>query len=216
MDHPPYPSTTASTNPSMKRHFGEPAGPGGDAAAAPTRLEKKKSLTTKGSIGEGGGMRSVAALQDTVNDLRAELDRLRKNCTCVICQELLFEPYFLQCGHTYCYHCIVQWVKQASNRKSRCCPECRTPLTIQPAPAYPIRNMVDLFVHHAEIHSVPGSGPDLRKQQLEMAEVVKKHLQGPGLFEGMFLKKPTPVGVRDRDDGVLRCPSCAWEVHDGR
>lgn len=40
---------------------------------------------------------------DVIEDLKADLDKLRKICTCVICQELLFEPYFFQCGHVYCY-----------------------------------------------------------------------------------------------------------------
>lgn len=40
---------------------------------------------------------------DVIEDLKADLEKLRKICTCVICQELLFEPYFFQCGHVYCY-----------------------------------------------------------------------------------------------------------------
>jgi len=38
-----------------------------------------------------------------IADLRADLEKLRKICTCVVCQDLLFEPYFFQCGHVYCY-----------------------------------------------------------------------------------------------------------------
>ena len=38
-----------------------------------------------------------------IADLKADLEKLRKVCTCVICQDLLFEPYFFQCGHVYCY-----------------------------------------------------------------------------------------------------------------
>jgi hypothetical protein len=44
---------------------------------------------------------------EIIEGLKADLEKLRKVCTCVICQELLFEPYFFQCGHVYCYG--VSW-----------------------------------------------------------------------------------------------------------
>jgi hypothetical protein len=49
------------------------------------------------------------AKDDLIDDLKADLDKLRKVCTCVICQELLFEPYFFQCGHVYCYGVSPVW-----------------------------------------------------------------------------------------------------------
>ena len=75
-----------------------------------SRLEKKRSVIRR----EPNGTGSVEALRvntqpqqdprdDLIEDLKADLEKLRKSCTCVICQELLFEPYFFQCGHIYCY-----------------------------------------------------------------------------------------------------------------
>lgn len=35
--------------------------------------------------------------------LRADLDSLRAHLTCKICDHLLYQPYTIACGHTYCY-----------------------------------------------------------------------------------------------------------------
>eukprot|EP01084_Bolivina_argentea_P320065 555264_1 len=50
---------------------------------------------------------------------------------CPICLELLVEPVTLQCGHTYCNHCISQWIVSHSlsklTKKMKCsCPECKS------------------------------------------------------------------------------------------
>jgi hypothetical protein len=39
----------------------------------------------------------------------------------------------------------------------------------------------------------------------------------PGLFKGAFCKAPLQFHgpIRDDEDGVLRCPMCAWEMEDG-
>jgi hypothetical protein len=35
--------------------------------------------------------------------LRSEFDSLRNHLTCKICDRLLYQPYTIACGHTYCY-----------------------------------------------------------------------------------------------------------------
>lgn len=35
--------------------------------------------------------------------LKGEFDSLRSHLTCKICDRLLYEPYSVACGHTYCY-----------------------------------------------------------------------------------------------------------------
>ncbi|KAF8544793.1 hypothetical protein BDD12DRAFT_440267 [Trichophaea hybrida] len=154
---------------------------------------------------------------DLIDDLRTDLDKLRKVCTCVICQELLFEPYFFQCGHVYCYGCIVSWVGQAKSKKQRFCPQCRKLVKVEPSPAYVVRDMIETFVNRAEIMSPQGSGAELRAQQKEIMQQLKKDRSpgGPGLFRGIF-KSQVLYGIRDPEDGVVRCPTCMWEVHGGR
>lgn len=38
-----------------------------------------------------------------IEDFKNDLGKIRKSVTCVVCQELLFEPYCLECGHIFCY-----------------------------------------------------------------------------------------------------------------
>jgi hypothetical protein len=35
--------------------------------------------------------------------LKSEFDGLRSHLTCKICDRLLYQPYTISCGHTYCY-----------------------------------------------------------------------------------------------------------------
>ncbi|RPB12061.1 hypothetical protein P167DRAFT_536191 [Morchella conica CCBAS932] len=156
---------------------------------------------------------------DVIEDLNCDLKKLQKSLTCVICLEMLFEPYTLQCGHVFCYTCVLDWLGQAHKMT---CPECRSVVKVQPAPAYLIKDMIEVFVLRAELTSPNGSGLELRKQQQEALKAVERDkaseggLAGGGLFRGLFKqKKKDPRVVRDPEDGVSRCPRCNWEIEDG-
>ncbi|ESO12434.1 hypothetical protein HELRODRAFT_63257 [Helobdella robusta] len=45
---------------------------------------------------------------------------------CSICQEVFVEPYRAPCGHSYCKHCIMEWLKNSNT-----CPEDRKKLTLK-------------------------------------------------------------------------------------
>ena len=45
---------------------------------------------------------------------------ISKHLICIICQEVLYEPKRIDCGHTFCDICITQWLS-----KSTFCPMCR-------------------------------------------------------------------------------------------
>ncbi|RPA91324.1 hypothetical protein L873DRAFT_1714640 [Choiromyces venosus 120613-1] len=156
---------------------------------------------------------------DIIDDLNKDLQKLQKCVTCVICQDLLFEPFSLQCGHVFCYTCMVDWL---GLYKKRTCPECRAVVKTQPAPAYLIRDMIETFVHRAELTSPHGTGSELRKQQREALVAIEKDRategkDNGGLFKGMFKKKKSNGlrGFTDPSDGITRCPNCNWEVEDG-
>ncbi|KAH0605045.1 uncharacterized protein H6S33_005027 [Morchella sextelata] len=155
---------------------------------------------------------------DVIEDLNCDLKKLQKSLTCVICLEMLFEPYTLQCGHVFCYTCMLDWLDQAHKMT---CPECRSIVKVQPAPAYLIKDMIEVFVLRAELTSPNGNGLELRKQQQEALKAVERDKASEGtvkggLFRGLFKgKKKDPRVVRDPGDGVLRCPRCNWEIEDG-
>lgn len=82
--------------------------------------------------------------------------------------------------------------------------------------------MAQLFASRAELMAVEESLEDHRKCQEEEATIVewdKANMDEKtgGLFRGCFktrLHGARPT-IRDDEDGVTRCPNCAWELEDG-
>ena len=78
-----------------------------------------------------GGRDGPAGLLQT---LETSLDDLRSLIICRICIRPLYEPYTIECGHTFCYSCLRQWFDRDRTKKT--CPDCRADVVRQPAPAY--------------------------------------------------------------------------------
>ncbi|KAF3915927.1 hypothetical protein AA313_de0205381 [Arthrobotrys entomopaga] len=223
-------STSASTSASLKRASTEPADVLNASTSMPT-LRSRSHKVAKNSLNGGEPANLSSQLQngdlkapsppaplfdprdDQIKDLQSDLTKLQKLVTCVVCQDLLFEPYSLGCGHVFCYSCLKDWFRQ-----KKTCPECRARVKHQPAPAYLIRSMIDTFVVRAELQSPHEEGLALRQQQeeaLKLVDVDKNDAKG--LFGGMFAKKPNGgMAIYDPEDGVARCPDCSWEIEDRR
>ena len=77
------------------------------------------------------GRRDSGGLLQT---METSLDDIRTLITCRVCVRPLFEPYTIECGHTFCYGCLVRWFERDQTKKS--CPDCRADVLRQPAPAY--------------------------------------------------------------------------------
>lgn len=73
---------------------------------------------------------AMSLLHHSVTDL----DDLRTLITCRVCIRPLYEPYTISCGHTFCYTCLRQWFDR--DRTQKTCPDCRSKVVQQPAPAY--------------------------------------------------------------------------------
>ncbi|EPS42729.1 hypothetical protein H072_3323 [Dactylellina haptotyla CBS 200.50] len=219
--------TSAST--SLKRASTEPAD-GLNASASMPALRSRSNKVAKNSQNGGepaslsnqvnGDLKAASPpaplydpRDDQIKDLQSDLSKLQKCVTCVVCQDLLFEPYSLGCGHVFCYSCLKDWFKQ-----KKTCPECRARVKHQPAPAYLIRGMIDTFVIRAELQSPHDEGQTLRSQQQEALKMVEADKNDPkGLFTGMFAKKANGGNaLYDPEDGVARCPDCTWEIEDRR
>ena len=62
------------------------------------------------------------------------LEDIRAVITCRVCVRPLYEPFTIECGHTFCYSCLVSWFEKNAANKS--CPDCRAKIIRKPAPAY--------------------------------------------------------------------------------
>lgn len=152
--------------------------------------------------------------------LRSDFDNLRTLVSCKICDRLLYEPYIISCGHTYCYSCLCTWF--VSNKAKKTCPDCRIVVTSPPAPAYLVREMTLVFIKRAELLPAGETLEQHARWQKEELDIVRadKSNTDPrtgGLFRGCFRHRPTRTvqAFRDEEDGVDRCPFCNWELEDG-
>ncbi len=65
------------------------------------------------------------------------MDDIRDLVSCRVCIRPLYQPYTIECGHTFCYGCLVRWFDaNNTNRSKKSCPDCRAVVNHQPAPAY--------------------------------------------------------------------------------
>lgn len=81
--------------------------------------------------------------------------------------------------------------------------------------------MTQIFIKNAELLAEGETTEDHTKWQLEEAELVEKDKNTAGNYGGLF-RGNFPLNnrrnfhpIRDDEDGVSRCPRCAWELEDG-
>ncbi|XP_046643762.1 E3 ubiquitin-protein ligase RNF8-like isoform X2 [Daphnia pulicaria] len=65
--------------------------------------------------------------EDRILRVQKELDeKLLNEIKCLICSELMEFATVLNCGHTFCQHCVREWKKNKVE-----CPICRAPITTE-------------------------------------------------------------------------------------
>lgn len=156
--------------------------------------------------------------EQALKALHVDIDAMRQLVTCKICDRLLYEPYSLSCGHTYCYSCLSQWL---SGNHKKTCPDCRAITTQQPTPSYIIRELVLIFVSRSELLPDGETSDEHHALAREEAKIVlddkaNKDERNGGLFKGIFSRRRERLmPLHDTSDGVERCPRCHWELEDG-
>ncbi|POS83350.1 hypothetical protein EPUL_005186, partial [Erysiphe pulchra] len=144
--------------------------------------------------------------------LRSDFKSMRTLATCSICDQLLYEPWTIACGHTYCYSCLCSWFSQDKRKKS--CPECRLRVKVMPAPSFLIKQVVEVILKRSELLLADESVEQHEKKRAEEITLVDNDRNSSrGLFKGMFALKQNRLW-RDSADGVLRCSGCGFE-HEG-
>lgn len=84
-----------------------------------------------------------------------------------------------------------------------------------------VRDMTQIFANRAELMPVGETTQEHKKWQEEEAAVVEKDRAATGLKGGLFrgcfrlTRRRQLAIIRDDEDGVDRCPRCAWELEDG-
>jgi hypothetical protein len=99
----------------------------------PTRAASKDSLKQK-MLSKKDEPTQPSRADEQLKALKSEFDSLRSHLTCKICDRLLYQPYTISCGHTYCYTCLCTWF--VANKARKTCPDCRIVVKDLPAPAY--------------------------------------------------------------------------------
>lgn len=163
----------------------------------------------------------MAAIENAaLRSLQTHIEDMRSLTLCKICLKPFYEPYILACGHTYCYSCLRNWFGGSTTRqKNKNCPDCRTIVRVAPAPNYLLRDLTHLFIGRTELLPEDESVAEHDRESKEEAKILTQDRTGPGLFLGAFKTHaflppipPLHQPIRDLDDGVMRCPSCTWEL----
>lgn len=189
----------------------------------PTRTTMTPPASSSTSATEMAAKNSTSLVapnhhEQTLKALNTDIDAMRQLVTCKICDRLLYEPYSLSCGHTYCYSCLSQWL--VSNRK-KTCPDCRAVITQQPTPSYIVRELVLIFIGRSELLPDGETSEEHHTLAREEAKIVAEDKANTdpttgGLFKGCFSRRRTRImPIHDPGDGVDRCPECHWELEDG-
>lgn len=173
------------------------------------KVKHPHSLTSRSSL--------TCFRHQTLQLLHGDFDALRQLITCKICERLLYEPFVLSCGHTYCYSCLSTWF---TNSNKITCPNCRDVVKNAPAPSYLIKEMTEVFIARTELLPDGETLEQHAQWKKEEADIVNQDKSNTdpltgGLFKGCFTGRKTLQPIHDPLDGVDRCPQCNWEVEDG-
>jgi hypothetical protein len=86
-----------TTRPSSRDSFKQKMAKKADDAPRPSKADEVPRH------GPHGHKETPANPTQQLKALRTEFDGLRSHLTCKICDRLLYQPYTISCGHTYCY-----------------------------------------------------------------------------------------------------------------
>ncbi|EMR10936.1 hypothetical protein PNEG_01081 [Pneumocystis murina B123] len=140
-----------------------------------------------------------------MEELELDIAKLKRSLICEICVGLFGSPFMLSCGHVFCYGCILDWLFH-----KRTCPTCRHPLSQSPSFAYLVQEMVDVFVHRMEASDPEGEGKHVKKHQEDQRKRMEENRDN--LFFDLFVETKFTSVLCDREDGVMRCMRCYWEI----
>ena len=58
-------------------------------------------------------------------DIPKLLFSLREEVSCPVCQDILKDPRYLPCLHSFCLHCLINWHRASGGQVDLSCPKCQ-------------------------------------------------------------------------------------------
>ena len=150
----------------------------------------------------------LQTLEKSISDLRALTD-------CAICSRPFYEPYIISCGHTFCFSCLEQYFSTNTPRR-KTCPNCRQPVSHEPAPNYALRDITHALISQPELLLDDETAEKHDQYASEEAGILQKARTKSNVGRGIFgFKFGRLKAIEDAEDGVHRCPRCSWELEHG-
>lgn len=125
---------------------------------------------------------------------------------CTICLETMHAPVLCECGHLFCYECIMAWFST-----KLLCPTCRSDIDTKPRLNLSLRDMAKLVTEMMVDCTLDlDEKRRLRRVAQDRARAYDDDFRDNALFGELFDLATTMI---DNLDGVPRCGLCGWEVH---
>ncbi|CAG8438550.1 10623_t:CDS:2 [Funneliformis caledonium] len=174
-------------------------------AEDPKEIIKNLLLQTDGLKAEC--MWKDSQLEQLKAELAEKVEEIKKlratnSLACIICTGYLANPCTINCGHSFCYSCLREWLGTKRENVPKC-PSCRAEVTADPVLSYVLKDQVESLVEQLPTEEKQGVLETLQKED----HVYK---QTTDHWAGIFDHSVRPL--LDEEDGVLRCPTCGWEV----
>ncbi|CAB4462537.1 hypothetical protein RhiirA5_504940 [Rhizophagus irregularis] len=144
----------------------------------------------------------LAEKEEEIKRLLATNNRYKSGLACIICTGYLANPCTINCGHSFCYSCLREWLKTNRENGSNC-PSCRAKITTYPVLSYVLKDQVEAMIEQLSSEEKKGILETLEKED-QIYKQISDHWAG--IFD------PSVRPLVDDEDGVLRCPNCGWEV----
>ena len=103
------------------------------------------------------------------NENNQEIDN---DLTCSICNDLLYQPVSIACGHTYCKSCLVKKLKDKP-----ICPQCYLPTFVSPSSLKENITLKGL---------IESKYPQIKFQNRSKYQVLEKNENSENLFSNIF------------------------------
>lgn len=132
--------------------------------------------------------------------------KIHSTVECPMCQEIMYVPFMLPCGHSSCYNCLYTWLGIKMN-----CPTCREDCENKPVLNVPLKQISDAISQlMIDMNKAKDESDHIEIQRKEALSQYQEDFDNKALFGDLFKAAVTLI---DRSDGVPRCGNCHWEAH---